>query len=63
MQVPLWRVNEIVLGNRVITFHMTLALAQGPSERFSFGFQADYDPEKAEQRLGSPLEQIQHVVA
>ena len=52
------RINEIVLGKRVITADTALRLAKffGMSAKFWLGLQADYDLDVAQDRLGRRLE-------
>ncbi len=58
MSVPPRRINEIVLGKRVITANTALRLARyfGTSERFWLNLQARYDLEVERDRLGARLE-------
>ena len=57
--VPPRRINEIVHGKRAVTADTALRLARyfGTSEAFWMGLQADYDLEKARERLGDRLNQ------
>ena len=57
MGVPPRRINEIVHGNRAVTADTALRLARyfGTSEEFWMGLQADYDLEKARNKLGNRL--------
>jgi addiction module HigA family antidote len=56
--VPPRRINEIVHGKRAVTADTALRLARyfGTSEAFWMGLQADYDLEKARERLGDRLD-------
>ncbi len=58
INVPLRRINEIVLGKRAVTADTALRLAHyfGTSERFWLGLQADYDLEEARRALGARLD-------
>jgi addiction module HigA family antidote len=57
ISVPPRRINEIVHGKRSITADTALRLARyfGVTEHFWMGLQADYDLEKARNRLGKRL--------
>ena len=57
INVPLRRINEIVLGKRGITADTALRLARyfGTSEKFWLGLQDDYDLEEARNALGNSL--------
>ena len=52
------RINEIVLGKRMITADTTLRLARyfGTSAQFWLGLQTDYDLDEAADTLGDRLE-------
>jgi addiction module HigA family antidote len=56
--VPVWRINEIVLGKRRITADTALRLARffGLSERFWMNLQSRYDLETEKDRLRDRLE-------
>ena len=56
--VPPRRINEIVHGKRSVSADTALRLARyfGTSEALWMGLQADYDLEKARDRLGKRLE-------
>jgi len=62
IRVPPRRINEIVLGKRIITADTALRLARffGTSEKFWMGLQADYDLEEAA-RKAKDLGEIQRV--
>tara|TARA_B100001939_G_C16848878_1_gene576504 strand:- start:340 stop:600 length:261 start_codon:yes stop_codon:yes gene_type:complete len=51
IDVPLRRINEIVLGKRPVSADTAIRLAGhfGTSEKFWMGLQADYDLEEAHQ--------------
>ena len=53
------RINEIVHGKRAVTADTALRLSRyfGTSEGLWMGLQADYDIEKARNRLGKRLQQ------
>ena len=63
--VPPRRINEIVLGKRVVTADtaVRLAAALGTSERFWLGLQADYDLEEAHRSLGAAVSRIERIAA
>ena len=65
ISVPPRRINEIVLGKRVITADTALRLARyfGTSEQFWMGLQADYDLEEARKGLGLQIAAIERVAA
>ena len=65
ISVPPRRINEIVLGKRVITADTALRLARyfGTSEQFWMGLQADYDLEEARKGLGRQIAAIERVAA
>ena len=52
------RINEVVLGNRVITADTALRLSRffGNSPQFWMGLQAQYDLDIAQDQLGKQLE-------
>jgi addiction module HigA family antidote len=56
--VPPRRINEIVHGKRSVSADTALRLARyfGTTEAFWMGLQADFDLEKARNRLGNRLE-------
>ena len=56
--VPPRRINEIVHGKRSVTADTALRLARyfGTTEAFWMGLQADFDLEKARNKLGQRLE-------
>lgn len=53
IDVPPRRINEIVLGKRVITADTAIRLASyfGTSEKFWLGLQGDFDLEAARKRI------------
>jgi len=59
ISVPPRRINEIVHGKRAVTADTALRLSRyfGTSEGFWMGLQADYELEKARNRLGKRLQQ------
>ncbi len=61
--VPPRRINEIVLGKRVITSDTALRLGKyfGVSPQFWLNLQARYDLETASDKLGRKLNQIKTV--
>ena len=63
ISIPPRRINEIVLGKRVITADTALRLARyfGSSEKFWLGLQDDYELEEASKKLGKTLNQISAV--
>jgi antitoxin HigA-1 len=63
--VPPRRINEIVLGKRVITPDTAIRLARyfGTSERFWLGLQMDFDLEEARNELSDRLDQEVRPVA
>jgi antitoxin HigA-1 len=65
ISVPPRRINEIVLGKRVITADTALRLARyfGTSEQFWMGLQADYDLEEARKGLGRQIAAIERAPA
>ena len=56
--MPPRRINEIVHGKRSVSADTALRLARyfGTTEAFWMGLQADFDLEKAPNRLGNRLE-------
>ena len=63
--VPPRRINEIVLGKRVITADTALRFAKtfGTSEGFWLALQADYDPEESRKQIGADLYLIERLAA
>ncbi|SFJ37006.1 addiction module antidote protein, HigA family [Phyllobacterium sp. CL33Tsu] len=61
VHVPPRRINEIVLGKRVVTADTDLRLARyfGISEGFFLGLQADYDLLKRRREIGNDLVTIE----
>ncbi|UGY09512.1 MULTISPECIES: HigA family addiction module antitoxin [unclassified Phyllobacterium] len=61
VHVPPRRINEIVLGKRVVTADTDLRLARyfGISEGFFLGLQADYDLLKRRREIGNDLVAIE----
>ncbi len=61
--VPPRRINEIVLGKRVITADTALRLARafGTSEIFWLGLQADYDLEKTRRVIAKDLAEVERI--
>lgn len=59
------RINEIVLGKRVITADtaVRLSVVLGTTERFWLGLQADYDLEEAHRVLGKSVKRIERLAA
>jgi antitoxin HigA-1 len=60
VHVPPRRINEIVLGKRVVTADTDLRLARyfGMSEGYFLGLQADYDILQRRREIGSDLATI-----
>lgn len=60
LHVPPRRVNEIVLGKRMVTADTDLRLARyfGVSEGFFLGLQADYDLMQRRREIGDALQAI-----
>ncbi len=60
LHVPPRRINEIVLGKRVVTADTDLRLARyfGISEGFFLGLQADYDLMQKRREISSALKSI-----
>ena len=65
ISVPAGRVNEIVLGKRVVTADTDLRLCRyfGLSEGFFLGLQVDYDLEEAKRRSGKDIAKIKPLKA
>ncbi len=63
--VPARRINEIVLGKRIITADTALRLARyfGNSPQFWLGLQSDYDLDIASEALGERLKREVQVSA
>lgn len=63
--VPPRRINEIVLGKRVITADTAIRLAHyfGTSEEFWMALQATFDLEEARNKLGRRLQQLDRAAA
>lgn len=60
VNVPPRRINEIVLGKRVVTADTDLRLARyfGMSEGFFLGLQSDYDLMERRREIGDELSRI-----
>ncbi|MGL4489954.1 MAG: HigA family addiction module antitoxin [Rhizobiaceae bacterium] len=60
VKVPPRRINEIVLGKRVVTADTDLRLTRyfGLSEGFFLGLQADHDLMERKREIGSELNEI-----
>jgi antitoxin HigA-1 len=65
VDVPAWRINEIVHGQRRITADTALRLSRyfGTSERFWLNLQARYDLEIEKDRLGGAMDDIRPLSA
>ena len=63
--VPAGRINEIVLGKRVVTADTDLRLCRyfGLSEGFFLGLQIDYDIEEAKRQSGKEIAKIRPLKA
>ena len=65
LDVPVGRVNEIVLGKRAITADTALRLAKffGTSAEFWLALQSDYDLRRARRTLGEAIKTRVRTVA